>query len=199
LATDLDQGPIRVDLEGEAIVVVRDTYGVHALGAVCSHLGGPLDEGELKDGCLVCPWHGSEFDVTTGAVVRGPATMPQPRYEARIEDGRGQVRAREGGGGVRCAGGALPPPSLRYNSNLCATSETGGAGGRKCRQRALKSMTVDRQERTLSKSSENLPQGAAGDSHYSLGDSIYNRLLKERIIWLGSDVRDDNANQICAQ
>lgn len=51
----------------------------------------------------------------------------------------------------------------------------------------------------MSKSSENLPQGAAGDSHYSLGDSIYNRLLKERIIWLGSDVRDDNANQICAQ
>jgi len=51
----------------------------------------------------------------------------------------------------------------------------------------------------LSNSSENLPQGAAGDSHYSLGDSIYNRLLKERIIWLGSDVRDDNANQICAQ
>lgn len=33
----------------------------------------------------------------------------------------------------------------------------------------------------------------------ALGDSIYNRLLKERIIWLGSDVRDDNANQICAQ
>lgn len=32
-----------------------------------------------------------------------------------------------------------------------------------------------------------------------LGDSIYNRLLKERIIWLGSDVRDDNANMICAQ
>ena len=94
-ATDLDQGPIRVDLEGQAIVVVRDTFGVHALGAVCSHLGGPLDEGELTDGCLVCPWHGSEFDVTTGAVVRGPATVPQPRYEARIEDGRVQVRARE--------------------------------------------------------------------------------------------------------
>lgn len=33
----------------------------------------------------------------------------------------------------------------------------------------------------------------------ALGDSIYNRLLKERIIWLGSDVRDDNANMICAQ
>ncbi|MEN1974529.1 ATP-dependent Clp protease proteolytic subunit, partial [Cellulomonas sp. P4] len=32
-----------------------------------------------------------------------------------------------------------------------------------------------------------------------LNDSIYNRLLKERIIWLGSEVRDENANAICAQ
>src|SRR5699024_12483460 len=94
-ATELAHGPVRVDLEGQPLVVVRATFAVHALGAVCPHLGGPLDEGELTDGCLVCPLHGSEFDVTTGAVVRGPATVPQPRYEARIEDGRVQVRARE--------------------------------------------------------------------------------------------------------
>ena len=38
-----------------------------------------------------------------------------------------------------------------------------------------------------------------GDSRFGLQDSIYNRLLKERIIWLGSEVRDENANAICAQ
>ncbi|WP_022916771.1 ATP-dependent Clp protease proteolytic subunit [Ruania albidiflava] len=44
------------------------------------------------------------------------------------------------------------------------------------------------------------PQSAAGDTErFALGDHIYNRLLKERIIWLGSEVRDENANQICAQ
>lgn len=44
------------------------------------------------------------------------------------------------------------------------------------------------------------PQSAAGDPQgFALGDHIYNRLLKERIIWLGSEVRDENANQICAQ
>lgn len=44
------------------------------------------------------------------------------------------------------------------------------------------------------------PQAAAGDTQgLALGDHIYNRLLKERIIWLGSEVRDENANQICAQ
>ena len=42
--------------------------------------------------------------------------------------------------------------------------------------------------------------GATGDgSQLGLGDSVYQRLLKERIIWLGSEVRDDNANAICAQ
>src|SRR5690625_7462212 len=51
---------------------------------------------------------------------------------------------------------------------------------------------------TLSNSSP-LPQATTSNSQYSLGDSIYNRLLKERIIWLGSEVRDENANQICAQ
>lgn len=44
------------------------------------------------------------------------------------------------------------------------------------------------------------PQSAAGDTQgFGLGDHIFNRLLKERIIWLGSEVRDENANEICAQ
>lgn len=48
---------------------------------------------------------------------------------------------------------------------------------------------------------ETMPQGARGDGGggFGLNDSIYNRLLKERIIWLGSEVRDENANAICAQ
>src|SRR5690625_1871184 len=45
-----------------------------------------------------------------------------------------------------------------------------------------------------------IPQGAVGDANsLGLNDAIYNRLLKERIIWLGSEVRDENANAICAQ
>ena len=61
----------------------------------CSHRGGPLAEGDLVDGCLRCPWHGSEFDVTTGHVRRGPATMGQPVYEARVQAGTLQVRRDE--------------------------------------------------------------------------------------------------------
>lgn len=45
-----------------------------------------------------------------------------------------------------------------------------------------------------------MPQAATADpKSFGLGDHIYNRLLAERIVWLGSEVRDENANQICAQ
>ncbi len=43
------------------------------------------------------------------------------------------------------------------------------------------------------------PLATAGEQPMAFGDAVYQRLLKERIIWLGSEVRDDNANQICAQ
>ncbi|RPF27766.1 ATP-dependent Clp protease protease subunit [Georgenia muralis] len=47
--------------------------------------------------------------------------------------------------------------------------------------------------------SEQMPQARTEGAGMGLNDNIYNRLLKERIIWLGSEVRDENANAICAQ
>ena len=68
----------------------------------CSHRGGPLADGDLNAGCLRCPWHGSEFDLATGRVRRGPATRPQPVYEVRVQNDDLQVRRDE-------------PRSLRIN------------------------------------------------------------------------------------
>ena len=68
-----------------------------ALFARCSHLGGPLHEGELVDGCLRCPWHASTFRLSDGAVVHGPATAPQPAYELRVRDGGIDARRRAPG------------------------------------------------------------------------------------------------------
>ncbi|QNP74763.1 Rieske 2Fe-2S domain-containing protein [Streptomyces roseirectus] len=68
------------------LLVVRGEDGtVHALADRCSHLSGSLSSGDVHDGCVTCPWHGSEFRLSDGAVVRGPATAPQPRFETRIE------------------------------------------------------------------------------------------------------------------
>jgi nitrite reductase/ring-hydroxylating ferredoxin subunit len=57
------------------------------------HRGGPLDEGELSNGCVSCPWHGSVFVLEDGSVERGPAAYTQPALEARVHDGSIEVRA----------------------------------------------------------------------------------------------------------
>ena len=54
------------------------------MGSRCSHFGGPLDEGWVHDGGLVCPWHGSRFCLASGRVMDGPSTAPQPRYELHL-------------------------------------------------------------------------------------------------------------------
>ena len=61
----------------------------------CSHLGGPLHEGAVVDGCLRCPWHGSMFRAVDGSVARGPATAPQPAFEVRDQGGTHQARRRQ--------------------------------------------------------------------------------------------------------
>src|SRR5207253_646097 len=58
----------------------------------CSHAGGPLHEGTIEDNIVICPWHASRFDLRTGAVRGGPATVSQVRYDARIAEGRVEVR-----------------------------------------------------------------------------------------------------------
>jgi nitrite reductase/ring-hydroxylating ferredoxin subunit/uncharacterized membrane protein len=88
----VDDAPQRVDVDGTPLVVVRRGDAVHVLAAVCSHAGGPLDEGHVEGNVLQCPWHGSEFSLVDGSVRRGPATTPQPYYAARVRDGFVEVR-----------------------------------------------------------------------------------------------------------
>lgn len=84
--------PLRRDIAGAPLLLVRTNEGVHALADRCSHRGGPLDEGEFSAGCITCPWHGSTFRVTDGEVVAGPASRPQTVLEVRTREGRIQVR-----------------------------------------------------------------------------------------------------------
>ena len=70
--------------------------GVSVLSNRCPHLSAPLDEGDVVDVGgelhIVCPWHASEFRVSDGCVVHGPATAPVPRFEARVVDDELQAR-----------------------------------------------------------------------------------------------------------
>lgn len=93
-----DRKPVRVELKnGFAVMVVKVDDAIRAIGAVCSHAGGPLDEGTFVGGDrrdIKCPWHGSVFSVRTGTALHGPATMDQPRFETRVAvDGSLEVRS----------------------------------------------------------------------------------------------------------
>ncbi|MEO7190955.1 MAG: Rieske 2Fe-2S domain-containing protein [Vicinamibacterales bacterium] len=86
---------------GDADVLVTRQHGrVCALIHACSHLGGPLSEGTLKDDSVVCPWHGSEFALESGEVLNGPATEPQPCLETRERDGHIEVKLAPGSTGA---------------------------------------------------------------------------------------------------
>jgi nitrite reductase/ring-hydroxylating ferredoxin subunit len=62
----------------------------------CAHLGGPLNEGTLEDGSVVCPWHGSRYALEDGSVLDGPSAHPQISYDTRVsETGMIEVRTRE--------------------------------------------------------------------------------------------------------
>ena len=89
----LDDRPTAAQAGELALVIVKRNGTVYALADRCAHRGGPLHEGELEGDCIACPWHGSCFRLDDGSVVRGPSAYPQPTYEARINDGRVEVRA----------------------------------------------------------------------------------------------------------
>jgi nitrite reductase/ring-hydroxylating ferredoxin subunit len=92
--TELADGQHRkADAAGVPVLLYRTAGTVYALASTCTHMGGPLQDGRISDGCVTCPWHGSTFRFADGSIVRGPASTPEPRYQTRIQDGRIEVRA----------------------------------------------------------------------------------------------------------
>ncbi|MFF7335333.1 Rieske 2Fe-2S domain-containing protein [Streptomyces sp. NPDC008150] len=91
--------PVRHLLGEVPLLVVRaEGDAVSVLADRCSHASGPLSEGEVADGCVTCPWHGSVFRLSDGWNVAGPATAPQPCFETRVDaDGTVSVRLPDAG------------------------------------------------------------------------------------------------------
>ncbi|MGI5347904.1 Rieske 2Fe-2S domain-containing protein [Streptomyces sp. CA-250714] len=85
--------PTSATLGEVRLLVYREPAGpVRVLADRCAHQSGPLSEGTVADGCVTCPWHGSTFRLSDGWNVHGPATAPQPSFEARERDGVLEVR-----------------------------------------------------------------------------------------------------------
>jgi nitrite reductase/ring-hydroxylating ferredoxin subunit/hemoglobin-like flavoprotein len=92
-ASEVAAGQIKLVRVGQENVAVFNVDGkFFATQEACTHQGGPLSEGTLEGNCVTCPIHGSRFDVTTGAVVRGPATRPIKTYRVEVKDNTASVR-----------------------------------------------------------------------------------------------------------
>jgi len=87
--SDLREGePTCATLGGRDVALFKVGGKVTCLDNRCTHMGGPLCEGELDDHVVQCPWHGSTFDVRTGQVVGPPARTPVRSYPAGVDGGR---------------------------------------------------------------------------------------------------------------
>jgi nitrite reductase/ring-hydroxylating ferredoxin subunit/uncharacterized membrane protein len=93
---DLPEGKLtRAEVNNIPVLLVRRNGRVLAIGEVCSHLGGPLSKGELKDNVVVCPWHGSHFSLEDGHLVGGPSVYDQVAFETRVRNGQIEVRYKQ--------------------------------------------------------------------------------------------------------
>jgi nitrite reductase/ring-hydroxylating ferredoxin subunit len=80
-----------VEVEDELVAVYNVNGSYYATQNACTHAEGPLDEGELNGKIAICPWHGSCFDVTSGAVTCGPAKDPLRTYRVEVDGAVGRV------------------------------------------------------------------------------------------------------------
>ncbi len=75
----------RVEVAGRLIALALVAGEVFAVDDDCTHISGPLDQGELCAYTLTCPLHLARFDIRDGRVLRGPAREPLPTYAVRVE------------------------------------------------------------------------------------------------------------------
>ncbi len=73
-----------VVVNGKKIMISNVGGKFYAIVSQCTHAGGPLHEGEVKGKVVTCPWHGSQFDITSGKVVHGPAVKDEMHFEVKV-------------------------------------------------------------------------------------------------------------------
>jgi nitrite reductase/ring-hydroxylating ferredoxin subunit/uncharacterized membrane protein len=84
--------PVLVEAAGVEIMVVRQDDSLYALLDRCAHQGGPLHEGKIEHGCVICPWHSSRYRLSDGGALSGPTSHPQPVLQVRRHEGKIEVR-----------------------------------------------------------------------------------------------------------
>ncbi len=78
---------IVVEVDGKQIAVFNIQGLFYAIDNTCPHRGGPLGEGSLRGTTVSCPWHGAQFDVTSGQVIGPPASDGVKSYSTKVKEG----------------------------------------------------------------------------------------------------------------
>ncbi len=114
-----ENAPVVGHARGEAVVLVRTGAEVRALGATCTHYGGPLGEGLVVGATLRCPWHHARFDLRTGEALGAPALNPIACFEVERRGDRVMVGPRR----------SLPEPDAPSSSPAAVVIVGAGAAG----------------------------------------------------------------------
>ena len=77
-----------VEADGKEIALFNCDGEYYAIDNDCTHIGGPLCEGEISGDTVTCPWHGAEFNIKTGEVLGPPADENVNSYRVHVEGGR---------------------------------------------------------------------------------------------------------------
>lgn len=73
-----------VDVDGRTIALFHVGEQYYAIDDTCTHVGGPLSEGDVNGMTVICPWHGAEFDLATGKVLCPPAGGDLGCYKVQV-------------------------------------------------------------------------------------------------------------------
>jgi nitrite reductase/ring-hydroxylating ferredoxin subunit/uncharacterized membrane protein len=84
--------PTKVDAAGRAVMLIKQGGQVFALDDTCVHAGCSLSGGSIEGRSIVCPCHGSQYELDSGSVINGPATQSEPTLNVRLRDGMIEVK-----------------------------------------------------------------------------------------------------------
>lgn len=84
--------PTKVDADGRPVMLIKQGGQVFALDDTCVHAGCSLSGGRIEERSIICPCHGSQYELDSGAVINGPATRPEPTLNVRLRNGMIEVQ-----------------------------------------------------------------------------------------------------------
>lgn len=134
-----DPGKTLVEVDGTMVALFHVEGGFYAIDDVCTHDGGPLADGALRDHTIACPRHGAKFDIRNGTALTMPAVRSTRAHDVKVEEDGVWVRLREGvtaGGPMMqppaAAARPLTPPSQATPASTVAAAAPAAATGPLC-------------------------------------------------------------------